>query len=312
MNKKLIKDCRIPDVGGKRVLKESICSCLLMILTVSSMVIVPGKWGMAYANERLYSIHAGVSMNAENALKMAKELKRPGHSGFYRCEMIRDTEELRKAHIEDHESKGEAETEVSLLTHGDVISDYDITALHHKVEHNLKNESGKNHVPTGKSGITRGKDTAEILQPKQQQKETEAVIDRTKRPLMIKDITVKLEGGEKEIVAIYATRRFSPKVFALEGHSPRLVIDIKDINTFRRDRSRIPGIGEVIIQVRTHLHKDSKTLRVVLDLSPSHKHYEVSQIFYEADSVYAFEVVAKEEQIPKETKEGTEKGKVTE
>ena len=303
MNKKLIKNCRILDVVGKRVLKESICSCFLMTLTILSMVIVPGKWGIAYVNERFYSIHVGASMKAKNDLKMAGELKKPGRGVFYGFEMIGGREEWCRAHIEVYESKGETETEAGFLPHGDLISDYRITALSHKVERNLKSESEKNHVPSGKSDFRWGKDVAEILQPDQQQRESEAVIDRTNRPLVIKDITVKLKRGEKEIVAIHANRRFTPKVFALEESPPRIVIDIKDIHTFRRDRSRIPGIGEVIIRVRTHLHKESNTLRVVLDLSASHKYYEVNQVFYEADNVYALEVVAKEKQISKEKKE---------
>ncbi|MFC1820309.1 AMIN domain-containing protein [Thermodesulfobacteriota bacterium] len=151
-----------------------------------------------------------------------------------------------------------------------------------------------------------------IAYANERQKEPNAVIDRTDPPLIIKDITFKLGKDGKEIIAIHANRRFTPTVFALEEFPPRLVIDIKNINTLKRDLCLIQVDGKFIKQIRSHLHKDSKTLRVVLDNSPYYKYYKVDQIFYEGDNIYVFEVTGKGELCPTEKKGVEETEKMTE
>ena len=107
--------------------------------------------------------------------------------------------------------------------------------------------------------------------------------------LIIKDITFKLGKGGKEIVLIYSNQYFEPMVFSLDGERPRLVIDIKNLTTYKRGPSKIVANGTLIKQIRTYFNPKSKTLRVVLDHYPSMS-YVVTQIFFKADNVYAVQV----------------------
>ena len=108
-------------------------------------------------------------------------------------------------------------------------------------------------------------------------------------PLIIKDITFKLEKGGEEIVLIYSNHYFEPTVFSLDGGSPRLVIDIKNVTNYKKDPSKIPVNGALIKQIRTYFNPKSKTLRVVLDHYPS-MDYIVTQVFFEAENIYALKV----------------------
>lgn len=108
-------------------------------------------------------------------------------------------------------------------------------------------------------------------------------------PLIIKDITFKLEKGGGEIVLIYANHYFEPTVFALDGGNPRLVIDIKNVINYKKGPSKIAVNGKLIKQIRTYLNPKSKILRVVLDHYPS-MDYIVNQVFFEVDNIYVLKV----------------------
>jgi len=116
-----------------------------------------------------------------------------------------------------------------------------------------------------------------------------AAEDQAAVPLEIKNIKFKLKEKENEAVYIYSNRDFTPSVFALNDGNPRLVIDIKDLPTYKKGPSKIVVNGRFIRQIRTFFHDKSKTLRVVLDHNPS-KNYIVNQIFFEIEKVYVIEV----------------------
>ncbi len=126
---------------------------------------------------------------------------------------------------------------------------------------------------------------AAAVQPAQKKEEV---------PLIIKDVTFKLEKGGKEIVLIYSNHYFEPTVFSLDGERPRLVIDIKNLTTYKKDPSKIVANGTLIKQVRTYFNSKSKTLRVVLDLHPF-MNYIVSQFFFKAENVYVVKVEKQQE-----------------
>lgn len=108
-------------------------------------------------------------------------------------------------------------------------------------------------------------------------------------PLIIKDITFKVEKGGEEIVLIYVDHYFEPTVFSLDGGKPRLVIDIKNVTNYKKGPSKIAVNGALIKQIRTYFNPKSKTLRVVLDHYPS-MDYIVTQVFFEAENIYALKV----------------------
>jgi hypothetical protein len=120
--------------------------------------------------------------------------------------------------------------------------------------------------------------------------------------LEIKDITFNLKKRGNEIVAIHANRSFKPTVFFIEEYPPRIVIDIKNVSIFRRNLNLIQVDGKLIKRIRCHLHKDTKTLRIVLDVSESNEYYnyKVKQFFFELNNVYVIEVIGKEKANPTE------------
>ena len=264
-------------------LRLSICNCFLLILVISSMLFLPDFLNTAYAEEKFYSIQIGAYRRLDDAVNMANNLKRQGRNAFYRYETIKGKGKWHRVYIERFGSREDAKKEAKRLMKLNLISDYIIRTLNDEEKNVQKNESEK-------------KTDAEESEP----------------PLVIKDITVRIEEGVKETVFIHSNRFIKPLVFALEGERPRSVIDIKDTITFRKDLSKIVVNGELIKQIRTHLYHESKTLRVVLDHYPS-KSYIVNQIFYKKENIYALEVVAKEEteqkeeQQPKEETEPKEK-----
>ena len=95
-------------------------------------------------------------------------------------------------------------------------------------------------------------------------------------------------GGERENVFIDLNNFSIPVFFTLEGDKPRIVLDIKRVS-FWKGQSKIPVNGKYIQQIRTHLHKNSEKLRVVLDLKPK-KDYMVQQIYDMNANVYTIEV----------------------
>lgn len=113
-------------------------------------------------------------------------------------------------------------------------------------------------------------------------------------PLIIKDITFKLEKGGKQLVLIYSNHYFEPTVFSISEGSPRLVVDIKNVANYKKGPSKIVANGTLIKQIRTHWNPRSKTLRVVLDLH-LFPNYDISQIFFKAENIYAVKVEKQQE-----------------
>lgn len=93
---------------------------------------------------------------------------------------------------------------------------------------------------------------------------------------------------DRENVFIASNTFFVPEILTLEGDKPRIVIDIKPVSSWS-GRNRTPVKGNLIRQIRTHLHPDTKKLRIVLDLNPS-ENYFINQVYYEKKHIYRIEV----------------------
>ena len=101
-------------------------------------------------------------------------------------------------------------------------------------------------------------------------------------------------GQDHEIKAvlqngvIIKSIKFVPKIFTLEGDKPKIVIDIKPVS-FWSGQNRTPVKGNLVRQIRAHLHPDTNKLRIVLDLNPS-ENYFINQIYYEKKNIYCIQV----------------------
>lgn len=108
-----------------------------------------------------------------------------------------------------------------------------------------------------------------------------------KNSIIIKSI--KFEPMEdRDNVFIASNTFFVPEILTIEGDDPRLVIDIKPVSSWS-GRSTTPVNGNLVRQIRTHLHADTNKLRIVLDLNPS-ENYFINQIYYKKKHTYCIEI----------------------
>lgn len=129
--------------------------------------------------------------------------------------------------------------------------------------------------------------------------------EESRVPIKINNITFKGGKDGKETVFVHSSRFFRPIVFAIEGKRPRVVVDIKNTSHLRKGLSRISVNGGVIKRIRTHLHRDSDKLRIVLDLQPAYA-YKVNQTFYEAQGSHVFVLEVEARKAPEKKEKPVE------
>ncbi len=106
----------------------------------------------------------------------------------------------------------------------------------------------------------------------------------------VSDIQVISEADGTDKI-LFLLKPFSdPKVFSIEEGNPRIVIDISNVRSWD-GRPTLAVNGHCIRQVRTHLHRAEKRLRIVLDLVPS-RDYTASPVYYEGKGIYCITVSA--------------------
>ncbi|MFH0845324.1 MAG: DUF1566 domain-containing protein [Pseudomonadota bacterium] len=116
--------------------------------------------------------------------------------------------------------------------------------------------------------------------------ETVPAAIKARHPVLIEAISFRktLHGGET--VLIRSNRFFKPELTALEGNTPRMVVDIEDSSDITTGPPRIDTDGRMIKRIRSHFDKDSHKLRIVLDLEPS-LNYVANQIYFKKENIYA-------------------------
>ncbi len=105
--------------------------------------------------------------------------------------------------------------------------------------------------------------------------------------IIVKSIKFERQKNREKLF-IVSNNYFVPKILTLEGDHPKIVIDIKPVSSWKGPY-RTPADGNLIRQIRTSLHSDSKTLRIVLDLNPSENYY-IDQVYYEKKNIYCIEI----------------------
>jgi len=95
-----------------------------------------------------------------------------------------------------------------------------------------------------------------------------------KNALTVKKIAFTRDKGGGERIALFCNQSCVPELFSLEGENPRLVMDMKGVFLIQTKARNINTGGKLVKRVRSYLDKQTKILRVVLDLEPS-KYYIV-------------------------------------
>jgi hypothetical protein len=227
-----------------------------MAVMFLSIFFTPSLLGTAFAVERFYSIQLAAFRSVDGAAKMVDHLKNSGHNAHYGYATITGKGNWYRVYVGRFGSYDQAKEAAERLKQLNSVSNYFVRAI-------------------GIQG-------------------PEEAIGKALPPLVINDITFELKKDGKEVVFVHSNRLFSPSIFALEGERPRLVVDIKNTGPFRKDLSKIALKGKLISEIRTHFHRDSETLRIVLDYCSSNKNYIVRQVSYGSQNIFALEVGVQE------------------
>jgi tetratricopeptide (TPR) repeat protein len=91
----------------------------------------------------------------------------------------------------------------------------------------------------------------------------------SKGNLTVKEIAFAFDGEGKEKVSIFCSRSCIPVLFQVEGGSPRVVMDLRDVSLLQTRARQISTGGKFVKGIRTYLDRETKILRIVLDMDPS-------------------------------------------
>ena len=107
----------------------------------------------------------------------------------------------------------------------------------------------------------------------------------------VKNITFKLDDNGKEAILIEFNRFYTPAIFSIPGKSARIVLDIANVSSFKKEWTVIKIGGKIIRSIRCSRNPHTHMLRIVLDVEPE-KNYLVQPIFRERENIYTLEIIA--------------------
>jgi hypothetical protein len=106
----------------------------------------------------------------------------------------------------------------------------------------------------------------------------------------VKNISFKLKDGNESIF-IEFSRFYTPAISSIEGKEPRIVLDIENVSSFKKEWAVIDVEGELIKRIRSSMDYKARKARIVLDLEPS-KDYFVQPVFGERENIYSLQISA--------------------
>jgi tetratricopeptide (TPR) repeat protein len=121
-----------------------------------------------------------------------------------------------------------------------------------------------------------------------------------KTKLTVKKIAFTRDKGGRERIALFCNRSCVPELSSLEGENPRVVMEMKGVFLIQTKARNINTGGKMVKRVRSYLDKQTKILRVVLDMEPS-KQYIVRPMQDPSGNTYKltiYEAISSSEQKP--------------
>ena len=118
--------------------------------------------------------------------------------------------------------------------------------------------------------------------------------------LTVKKITFTSDKIGGEWISLFCNQPCTPELFSLEGENPRVVMDMKGVFLIQTKARNVNTGGKLVKRVRSYLDKQTKILRVVLDLEPS-KSYIVRPRHDSPENTYVlmiYEDISLSEQKP--------------
>jgi tetratricopeptide (TPR) repeat protein len=111
--------------------------------------------------------------------------------------------------------------------------------------------------------------------------------------LTVKEIVFfKADKGGKEKVAVVCSQACVPALSRLEGKKAMIIMDFADVSFMEPKYRNISVSGKYVKKIRSYLDKDSKKLRVVLDMVPS-KYFIVHAIQDQTVNAFSLSIAEK-------------------
>lgn len=113
--------------------------------------------------------------------------------------------------------------------------------------------------------------------------------------IAVKYIEYHYKENQPERISIGFDRYCEPEILPIEGPKPRIAIDIADVLISDEHRTLLIN-GHLVQRIRTHYHRDSNVLRIVLDLNPK-EDVDVSPAFFKAENKYTLTLERQKEDV---------------
>ena len=107
----------------------------------------------------------------------------------------------------------------------------------------------------------------------------------------VKNISFKLGNNGNESIFIEFNRFYTPAISSIEGKEPRIVLDIENVSSFKKEWAVIKVEGKYIKQIRSSVDYKARKARIVLDLEPF-KDYFIQPQFGKKENIYSLQVSA--------------------
>ena len=110
--------------------------------------------------------------------------------------------------------------------------------------------------------------------------------ENLKTPLIVKKISFIRDKSGIEKISLFCNQSCVPELFSIEEENPRVVMDMKGVLQIQTKSRNVKTGGELVKQVRSYLDKQTKVLRIVLDMEPSN-HFIVRPVQDPSGNTYS-------------------------
>ncbi len=145
--------------------------------------------------------------------------------------------------------------------------------------------------PLGKVNLPVAEEKAVVTAPpvkKEPQEEPSEPVAQKKddsgKPKLL-DVSFDDSSSKGEMVLFRLNDFYPPTVSAIEKDTPRVLCDFLAMDLGPEVQPTILANGKYIERIRTAIHHDPESVRVVLDLSPD-RDYDLQQVFFRNDNLF--------------------------
>ena len=100
----------------------------------------------------------------------------------------------------------------------------------------------------------------------EKKRETDSAESSQNLNVDVKNISFKISNNGNESIFIEFNRFYTPAISSIEGKEPRIVLDIENVSSFKKEWAVIKVEGKYIKQIRSSVDYKTRKARIVLDL----------------------------------------------